>query len=166
MNKKEKERIANEYIDFCVKVRDIVVNGREEKVMLECGIYSISGSLSLNMFYAPTEKDWQECPPPGDQILKTLGIATVNLPESALLPPDVQFVDSRSFPEIGEFLEKECIAAPTGITVESGGHMYRAYSFILPELTMLTLEDARNKLARMVEDSKQHRQKAQVTFKR
>lgn len=97
----------------------------ETPVKLEWSFYSKNLKLSLRLIAeSPYCKgDWSE----------PFITATVNLPESSVLPEDVQFVKEKDFWNIGGWLEDNGIAEPTPLVVTSGHESFRAYRFRVPE---------------------------------
>ena len=63
--------------------------------------------------------------------MEEYGVVTVNLDSSDRLPLNVQFVDENNLPGIGDWLEKNGIAHPTGMMSRSGWCLYPAYEFNL-----------------------------------
>lgn len=90
-----------------------IASGEQISVKVQFESYNVNGTLAVLLC---GEDDFEE-------------VITTNLRESILLPENVQFVDANNFPEIGEWLERNEVASPVGITVRSGFCQYPAYYF-------------------------------------
>ena len=111
-------------------------NVAPEEVKCSFASYRNNGALAMQLTCRP-----DGCPEQGFCV--PYGIATVNLPESELLPYNVQFIDENNLPGLGQWLEQNGIAYPTGISMPSGYCMYEAYDFVLPERELRRVTDAR-----------------------
>jgi len=124
--------------------------GVKNEVKLEYASYNCNGTMALQLFCKVDPEDLEYYGPLGDsQDLYQIpyGIATVNLPESELLEPDVQFVDENNLPGIGKWLQKNGIASPDNIIACSGYCSYQAYKFNVPEKAMEKIIAARTERA-------------------
>ena len=124
-----------------------------QEVMCSVASYSCNGTLAFQLFgrseYGePADSRRQYCDP--------YGVATVNLPESAFLPYNVQFIDENNLPGIGAWLRANNIAHPTGYHCPSGYCLYEAYAFNLPEKDLKEVMNRRSELgtAPMAENQK------------
>ena len=124
-----------------------------QDVMCSVASYSCNGTLAFQLF---GRSEYGEATDSRRQFCDPYGVATVNLPESAFLPYNVQFVDENNLPGIGAWLRANNIAHPTGYHCPSGYCMYEAYAFNLPEKDLKEVMNRRNELgtAPMVESQK------------
>ena len=106
----------------------------EQDVMCSVASYSCNGTLAFQLYASPERfTGVSNGSDPRRQFCEPFGIATVNLPESGLLPYNVQFIDENNLPGIGAWLRQNNIAQPTGMHAASGYCLYEAYRFNLNE---------------------------------
>lgn len=91
-------------------------------VRLNATTYCNNGTLAVTMENIDPEED----DPNG---WEPFGVATVNLPESFLLPENVAFVDENNMPGVGKFLSANKLAERAPYTGYSGFCTYPAYRF-------------------------------------
>ena len=104
------------------------------EVMCSVASYTNNGTLAIQLFNKPEMPEGFHLPEdPRKQFCEPLGVVTVNLFESTLLPYNVQFVDENNLPGIGAWLRQNNIAQPTGMHAASGYCLYEAYRFNLNE---------------------------------
>ncbi len=82
----------------------------------------------------------------GADEMEEYGVVTVNLDSSDMLPLNVQFVDENNLPDIGDWLEKNGIAKPTGLMARSGWCLYPAYEFNLTQQKLNEILEQRMKI--------------------
>jgi hypothetical protein len=132
-------------------VFDIEMFGVTNEIKIEYGSYNCNGTLALQMFCKPDEDELGYYAQFGrsmeDPYQSPYGIATVNLPESEMLPVNEQFVDENNLPGIGKWLQENNIAKPTGQMAFSGYCCYQAYRFNAPEEALKKIEATRNEVA-------------------
>ena len=110
----------------------------EQDVMCSVASYSCNGTLAFQLYASPERfTGVSNGSDPRRQFCEPFGIATVNLPESGLLPYNVQFIDENNLPGIGAWLQKNNIASPTG---------YEAYAFNLTSKDLKEVIDRRQDL--------------------
>lgn len=109
---------------FSKKTWQIEFCGHKSTVTLRYQEYLSNGSLAVSLYNTRTKDDEDEL----------FGTITVNLPNSALLPFGVQFVDINNFPNIARWLEDNNLAKPLGFSIRSGFVDYPAYEFIIEEM--------------------------------
>ena len=114
-----------------------------QDVMCSVASYSCNGTLAFQLF---GKSEYGEITDSRRQFCDPYGVATVNLPESAFLPYNVQFIDENNLPGIGAWLRANNIAHPTGYHCPSGYCMYEAYAFNLPEKDLKEVINRRNEL--------------------
>lgn len=135
--------------------------GQENEVKLAYASYNCNGTLALQLFSKADEGEYDMYGQPGmavdDPYVIPYGIATVNLPESEMLPPNEQFVDENNLPGIGKWLQKNGIASPTCQLAMSGYCTYQAYRFNLPEKELEKIVSAREAKAQEHTESKGRR---------
>ena len=124
-----------------------------QEVMCSVASYSCNGTLAFQLF---GRSEYGESADSRRQFCDPYGVATVNLPESAFLPYNVQFIDENNLPGIGAWLRANNIAHPTGYHCPSGYCLYEAYAFNLPEKDLKEVMNRRNELgtAPMAENQK------------
>ena len=114
-----------------------------QDVMCSVASYSCNGTLAFQLF---GKSEYGEITDSRRQFCDPYGVATVNLPESAFLPYNVQFIDENNLPGIGAWLRANNIAHPTGYHCPSGYCMYEAYAFNLHEKDLKEVMNRRNEL--------------------
>ena len=124
-----------------------------QEVMCSVASYSCNGTLAFQLF---GRSEYGESADSRRRYCDPYGVATVNLPESAFLPYNVQFIDENNLPGIGAWLRANNIAHPTGYHCPSGYCLYEAYAFNLPEKDLKEVMNRRNELgtAPMAENQK------------
>ena len=119
----------------------------EQDVMCSVASYSCNGTLAFQLYASPERfTGVSNGSDPQRQFCEPFGIATVNLPESGLLPYNVQFIDENNLPGIGAWLQKNNIASPTGYHCPSGYCLYEAYAFNLTSKDLKEVIDRRQDL--------------------
>jgi len=106
--------------------------GNATDLKFEFAQYRNNGTLAVMLNCKPEPGD-MEYVEEGNIFCVPYATVTVNLPNSAFLPPNVQFVDTNNLPDIGQWLENNGIASPTGQLCQSGYCTYQAYAFNIPE---------------------------------
>ena len=114
-----------------------------QDIMCSVASYSCNGTLAFQLF---GKSEYGETADSRRQFCDPYGVATVNLPESAFLPYNVQFIDENNLPGIGAWLRANNIAHPTGFHCPSGYCLYEAYAFNLPEKELKEVMTRRNEL--------------------
>lgn len=104
------------------KVYDFTFYGENYKVSLEFSKYTNNDSLALSLIDESEENKGE-----------LFGVATVNLDNSDMLPSDMAALDENNLQGIGRFLEKNRIAEPTGVYLNSGWCRYPVYHFLVTE---------------------------------
>ena len=102
------------------------------KIELEIKSYTHNGTLAILLMRTepfPEEREEMERMKSTEKFREFLDTATVNLEASERMPLNVQFVDENNLPGIGDWLEKNGIAKPTGMMTRSGWCLYPAYEF-------------------------------------
>lgn len=99
------------------KVFLLPFNGSVQEVMIGYSIYSYNGTLAVLLLGNPPSFD------------EVFGVITVNLPSSPSYNTYRQYIDVNHFPEIGEWLQSNRIAEPTGKQFTSGWVTYPEYKF-------------------------------------
>lgn len=118
-----------------------------DNVMCSVASYASNGTLAVQLFSRPDfPPDYPVPADPKKQYCEPYGTVTVNLPESGMLPYNVQFVDENNLPGIGAWLQKNGIAKPAGYLCPSGYCLYEAYSFNLPAKDLKEVMDRRQQL--------------------
>ena len=114
-------------------------NGEKLDVRLEALTYGHNGTLAISMVcHTRSIMEIEELTRMGmsweaaDE-MEDYATLTVNLEGSDRLPLNVQFIDENNLPGIGDWLEKNGIAQPTGLKARSGWCEYPAYAFNLPK---------------------------------
>lgn len=119
----------------------------EQDVMCSVASYSCNGTLAFQLFASPERFSGGSN---GSDLRRLFcepfGVVTVNLPESGLLPHNVQFIDENNLPGIGAWLQKNNIASPTGYHCPSGYCLYEAYAFNLSSKDLKEVIDRRQDL--------------------
>lgn len=114
------------------KIYTISDYGCDVEVKIAYGRYACDDSLSAMLMCKPDfieeeldrlRKDKK------DIFVDPYAVITVHLPESTILPTYEQFVDTNNHPDIGDWLEKNGIAVPTGKIGLSGFCRYPGYDF-------------------------------------
>ena len=120
-----------------MKSYNITHYGETYEVILDYSFYTKNGTPALRLFSRPSEEDMPafafEIARAGHPYVEPFGNLTVNLPESASLPPECQFVDTEKLPGIDRWLTENGIAVPIGITATSGHCTFPAFKFTLPD---------------------------------
>ena len=104
--------------------------GAKGDVQCQIGTYGMNGTLRLELVQIV---DLPVAPPGMRPYQDPFGTVTVNLPVSHALPTDVQFIDVNNLKGIGQWLEANGIASPTGFECQSGYVIFPAYRFNLSE---------------------------------
>lgn len=119
----------------------------EQDVMCSVASYSCNGTLAFQLFASPERfSEGSNCSDLRRLFCEPFGVVTVNLPESGLLPHNVQFIDENNLPGIGAWLQKNNIASPTGYHCPSGYCLYEAYAFNLSSKDLKEVIDRRQDL--------------------
>ena len=117
------------------------------EVMCSLASYTNNGTLALQLFNKPDIPEaYLPSGDPKKLFCEPVGVVTVNLFESALLPYNIQFVDENNMPGIGAWLRQNGIAQPTGYHAASGYCLYEAYRFNIPEKDLKEVIDRRQQL--------------------
>lgn len=131
-------------------VYPISVFGLQEDVKLFWEVYSCNGTLALQLNCKPAEEDaamfQRGLDNPDEVYIEPFGIVTVNLPESAFMPDNVQFVDTNNLPGIDRWLVENKIAEPTGIIARSGYCAYQAFKFNAPKEALMKVATRKEEL--------------------
>lgn len=104
--------------------------GCETDVVLEYGTYRNNGTLAVSLYCQSLDADGRK----SDSFDDLYDVITVNLPDSAALPPNCQYVDENNHPVIGSWLTENQIAERVGRTCKSGLCSYPVYYFFQAEL--------------------------------
>ena len=126
---------------------------RPERVRCSFNTYAHNGTLAMMLMSRGEEIPGFTAP---SQFNVPYGCVTVNLPGSASLPPDVQFVDENNLPGIGDWLEENGIARGLPIGMQSGYVTYRAYRFDIPEDVREMVIQRRNECSERVKEHGNH----------
>ena len=123
--------------------------GVKREVKLGYASYRNNGTLALQLYCKPEGEDMEyyrgDPQFEKDPFVETYGVATVNLPESAILPAGSQFIDENNLPGIGKWLKENGIAKPVGAAARSGYCTYQAYAFNVPEKKLAEITAERRK---------------------
>jgi hypothetical protein len=134
------------------EIYDIEMFGVSSRVKLDYASYGCNGTLALQLMCQPDEDEMGYYAQFGGMSEETFvspyGVATVNLPDSRHLPPDEQFVDENNLPGIGDWLQRNNIAKPTGQVGFSGYCRYPVYKFNAPREALENMIRARQETAR------------------
>lgn len=87
-------------------------------VYLKYDRYTMNNALAVSLYSVLSDEE-SEC----------IARITVNLPESAILPDDTQFIDVNNCPWVENWLIENSIAEPAGVIGRSGFCTYPAYKF-------------------------------------
>ena len=134
------------------EIYDIEMFGFSNRVKLDYACYNCNGTLALQLMCQPSEDEMDYFSQSGRMAEETFvvpyGVATVNLPDSGHLPPDEQFIDENNLPGIGDWLQRNNIAKPTGKIGFSGYCAYPAYKFNAPRKALEDVVRTRMEIAR------------------
>lgn len=131
--------------------------GARGNVQCQIGTYGMNGTLRLELVQIV---DMPVAPSGMRPYQEPFGTVTVNHPVSHALPTDVQFIDVNNLKGIGEWLETNGIARPTGFECQSGYVMFPAYRFNLSEKERALVD------SRRAERGVSERQVASISRKR
>lgn len=127
----------------------ITYYGEAFEVILDYSFYTKNVTPAVRLFCKPTEEDMPafayEIAKAGHQYVEPFGNLTVNLPESASLPPECQFVDMEKLPGIDRWLTENDIAVPIGITATRGHCTFPAFKFTLPNYVLQMMSKFKKK---------------------
>ena len=131
---------------------EIEMFGQRNEVRLDWASYGCNGTLALQLMCKPDEYEegyYSQFGRMADTMyVVPYGVATVNLPDSEHLDLNEQFIDENNLPGIGEWLQRNNIARPTGRIGFSGYCMYPAYRFNAPKEALEKILSARQEIAR------------------
>lgn len=134
------------------EIYDIEMYGVSSRVKLDYASYGCNGTLALQLMCQPDEDEMGYYSQFGrmadETFVSPYGVATVNLPDSEHLPLDEQFIDENNLPGIGEWLQRNNIAKPTGKLGFSGFCSYPVYKFNAPKQALENIMKARQEIAR------------------
>ena len=105
------KQIENEGLDGRIFQAPPVYQGAKGDVICHVGSYGMNGTLRVELVQMT---DMPVAPPGMRPFEEPFGTVTVNLPVSHALPTDVQFIDVNNLRGIGQWLESNGIARPTG----------------------------------------------------
>ena len=123
--------ITNQQFNFRIKHMHEPI-----KAELDIDSYTHNGTLAIILMRTqpfPEEMEDYLKYGDGEKFREFYGAITVNLESSERLQPNVQFIDENNLPGIGDWLEKNDIAHPTGMMSRSGWCLYPAYEFNIPQ---------------------------------
>lgn len=124
---------------------EITMHGFRNDVKLDFETYQENGTLALQLLCRP---DGEEMPGgldegPGNPFCVPYAVATVNLPESSMLPEDEQFVNENCQEGMGAWLQRSGIAKPSGMIAFSGYCAYQSYRFNITDEVRKKIVDCR-----------------------
>lgn len=119
------------------KAYAIRLPGCEAEVKLKYNTYANNGTLALQLDSRPSDEELEmmglDIPKEEIPYDSPFATVTVNLPESEILPPDEQFVKENGQNGMGEWLQRNGIAEPSGMIAFSGYCSYMSYKFNIPQ---------------------------------
>ena len=111
------------------RVFSLLVNNRIIEVKVGYSIYECNHALAVMLMCNPPEYD------------EVFSSITVNLPYSRHYCTKQQFIDVNNWSYIGEWLQNNYLAIPTGRKSQSGWVKYPEYKFLIDEQIILDISN-------------------------